>query len=179
MASFSQLHLTAFHGAGEIRSPAGPLLFKPELSAGFHTSLSEGFCLVQCLTYLGRGTWHSCLLCQHSALEVLRERQLELELFGLDPAGYHFSSVFQADMDILMCQQPSPCHQLAGTFHLAPAKAAQSNPTWPCHSCLTATSVPLDILVHEPKQLLLAEVGFVIFFSKTSLRGSACSSLLD
>lgn len=122
-----------FHGAGEIRSPAGPLLFKHGLSAGFHTSLSE-FLPVQCLTYLGRGTWHSCLACQHSALEVLRERQLEL--FGLDPAGHHFSSVFQADMDILMCQQPFPCHQLAGTFHLAPP---WSNPTWPCHSSLTAT----------------------------------------
>lgn len=94
------------------------------------------------------------------------ERQLELELFGWDPAGHHFSSVFQADMDILMRQQPSPCHQLAGTFHLAPAKAARSNPMWPCHSCLTATSVPLGILVHEPKQLLLAEVCFVIFSAK-------------
>lgn len=40
-ASFSHLHLTAFHGAAEIRSPAGPLLFKHGLSAGFHTSLSE------------------------------------------------------------------------------------------------------------------------------------------
>lgn len=101
-----------------------------------HLAIRE-FLPVQCLTYLGRDPWYSCLVCQHSALEVLRGRQLELELFGLDPARHRFSSVFQADMDILMCQQPFPCHQLAGTSHLAPAKAAQSNPVWPNHSCLT------------------------------------------
>lgn len=146
MVSFSHLHLTAFHGAGEIRSPAGPLLFKHELSAGLHTSLSESSCLCSALP-----TWHPSLVCQHSALEVLRERQLELELelFGLDPARHPFSSVFPADIDILMCQQPSPCHQLAGIFQLAPAKAAWSNPTWPCHSCLAASSVPLGLLSGE------------------------------
>lgn len=84
MVSFSCLHLTAFHGVGEIRSPAGPLVFKHGLSAGFHTSVRE-LLPVQCLTCLGGGTWHSCLVCQHSALEVLTERQLEL--FGMDIAS--------------------------------------------------------------------------------------------
>lgn len=49
MASSSHLHLTAFHGAGEIRSPVEPLLFKHGLSAGFHTSQSESFCLCSVL----------------------------------------------------------------------------------------------------------------------------------
>lgn len=102
---------------------------------------------------------------------VERKRQLELELFGLGPAGHHFSSLFQADMDILMCQQPFPCHQLAGTSHLAPAKAAQSNPVWLHHSCLTlapmGSPVCWGVWVQEPKLLLLlAEVCFVIFPAK-------------